>query len=164
TSPSLPKSIAEEVIQVRDVVDLLDCRFEIVLHPPVADRLAVVEHVTGPRVKVPWLADRADVAKRLATVEFVVQVDVIWGEKLHALREDPRYVRVSLEAILLHQRENLLHLALVVNVFGEDVFIERVAGRAVDVQGAVLAERPGPVGKELPALFADLPGLCRLFE
>src|SRR5262249_17183157 len=41
---------------------------------------------------------------------------------------------------------------------------ERVASRAVDVEGAVVAEGAGTVGEELPAAFADLPGLRGLLE
>ena len=42
------------------------------------------------------------------------------------------------------------------DVFGEDVLVERVAGRAVDVEDAVLAEAAGPLGEELPSLLAGL--------
>ena len=65
-----------------------------------------------------------------------------------ALGEHARHVRVPLEAIALDQREDLFHLPLVVDVFREDVFVERIAGRAVHEQEAVLARtcaaaRPG---------------------
>ena len=54
----------------------------------------------------------------------------------------------------LDQREDAFHLALVVDVFGEDVLVEGIAGRAVDEQIAVFAEGARPFGEELPALFA----------
>ena len=41
---------------------------------------------------------------------------------------------MALEAVALDQREDAFHLPLIVNVFREDVFIERVARRAMHVQ------------------------------
>ena len=46
---------------------------------------------------------------------------------------------MALEAVALDQGEDALHLALVVDVLGEDVLVERIAGRAVDEEEAVLA-------------------------
>ena len=43
--------------------------FEIVFDAAIADRLAVEQDITGPPVAVARLADRADVAQRLAAVE-----------------------------------------------------------------------------------------------
>src|SRR5436309_1892599 len=54
------------------------------------------------------------------------------------------------------QGEDALHLPLVVDVFGEDVLVEGVAGRAVDEELAVLADAAGPLGEELPAALAGL--------
>ncbi len=79
--------------------------------------------------------------------------------ELQVLGEDAGDVRVPLEAVALDQGEDALHLALVVDVFGEDVLVERVAGRAVDEEEAVFAVAPRPLGEELPALLADRPRL-----
>src|SRR5262245_13280257 len=128
-STSFPQPIAEEVVEIGDVVNLADGDLEIVIDPAIADALAVVKHVTGPRVEVARLPDRADVAKGLSAVEVVIQADIIRRQELQALGEDAGDVRVPLKAIFVNQRENLLHLALVINVFRENIFVERVAGR-----------------------------------
>ena len=48
----------------------------------------------------------------------------VFGE---LLGEDAGDVRVSLETVAFDQGEDALHLALVVNVLGKDVFVERIA-------------------------------------
>ena len=71
---------------------------------------------------------------------------------------------MALEAVALDQGEDALHLPLVVDVLGEDVLVERVAGRAVDEQEAVLAVAARPLGEELPALLAGLAVARRRFQ
>ena len=65
---------------------------------------------------------------------------------------------------LLDQGEDAFHLALVVDVFGEDVFVERIAGRAMDEEDAVLAEGARPFGEELPASFAGVAAFAGRFQ
>ena len=126
---------------------------------------SVVEHdVAGAPVAVARLADRADVAERLAAVEAVLVVDLLGAVELvdvlgDLFGEDAGDVRVALEAVFLDQGEDAFHLALVVDVFGEDVLVERVAGGAVDEEEAVLAEGARPFGEELPALLLGLAAL-----
>src|SRR5262249_44670725 len=69
-----------------------------------------------------------------------------------------------LEAGSLDQGEDSLHLALVVDVLGEDVLVERVARRPVDVEVALLLEGAGAFGEELPASFAGLAALTAGLE
>ena len=66
---------------------------------------------------------------------------------------------MALEAVALDQGEDALHLALVVDVLGEDVLVERVAGRAVDEEEAVLAEACAAVRRGTPSGFSRI---CRL--
>ena len=117
---------------------------------------------SSARVAVARLADRADVAQGLSAIEFVGVIDffgrvedveVIGG----LLDEDAWNVGVPLEAVALDEGEDALHLALVVDVFGEDVLVERIAGAAVNVEEAILAEAARPLGQELPALLPRLP-------
>src|SRR4029079_15916699 len=96
--------------------------------------------------------------------ELVRVLDLLRGEELHPLGEDARHVRVALEAVLLDEGENPLHLPLVVDVLGEDVLVERVAGLAVDVKEAVLPMATGPFGQIVPPLFAESPGLGSTLE
>ena len=53
---------------------------------------------------------------------------------------------------MLDQAEDLLHLPLVVDVFRKDVFVQRIAGRAVHEQKAVLAAVAGQLAEKVPAL------------
>src|SRR5947209_706973 len=162
--PAFAEAVAEEILQVVDGVNLLDRRLDVVLDAAVADRLVVEQDVAGPPVAVARLADRADVAQRLAAVEAVDVLNLVGAVELEALGKDARHVRVPLEAVAVHQGEDALHLPLVVDVLGEDVLVERVAGRAVDVQEAVLAEAARAFGQELPALLAGLAALAGRLE
>src|SRR5262245_34817661 len=162
--PPLAEAVAEEVLQVWRVVDLLDRRLHVVLDPAVLDRVVVEHHVARPPVAVARLADAADVAQRLAAVELIGAVDLLGAEELHVLGEDAGDVRVTLEAISLHQSEDSFHLALVVHILREDVLVERVAGAAVDEQVAVLAVAARPLGEELPPLLALRPRVGGGFE
>lgn len=65
---------------------------------------------------------------------------------------------MPLEAPPLDEAEDAFHLMLVVDVFREDVFIERVAGRAMHEQQTRLAVDAGQFAEELPAAFAVLAG------
>ena len=57
------------------------------------------------------------------------------------------------KAVLRNQREDLFHLPLVVDVFGKDVFVQRVAGRAVDEEHVLLRAVPRQLAEEIPALL-----------
>ena len=59
---------------------------------------------------------------------------------------------MPLEAILLDQGENAVHLPLIVNVLGEDVFVEWIAGRAVHEEIDRSPMRTRAFRQELPAL------------
>ena len=80
--PPFAQPVAEEVFQVGDGVDLLDRRLDVVLDPAEADGVVVEQDVAGPPVAVARLADRADVAQRLAAVELVLVVDLLGAVEL----------------------------------------------------------------------------------
>ena len=54
--------------------------------------------------------------------------------------------------MVLDQAEDLFHLPLIVDVLGKDVFVERIAGRTVHVQEAVLAAVARQLAQEVPPL------------
>src|SRR5205085_12598450 len=95
--PPLAEPVAEEVVEVVDAVDVLDRRLDVVLDPAEADGFVVQQDVTGPPVAIARLADRADVAQRLAAVEPVDRVDLLRAVELQVLGEDARDVGVALE-------------------------------------------------------------------
>src|SRR5579871_5548878 len=122
-SAAVTQAVAQEVLQLGHRVYFTHRRVDVVLHPPVPDRFVVQEHVAGAPVAVARLANRAYVAQGLALVQLVGEVDLLGAAELvevvgRLLREDTGYVRVTLEAVALDQREDALHLPLVVNVFG----------------------------------------------
>src|SRR5262249_54869924 len=136
------QAVAEEVLEVRNGVDFLDRRLDIVLDAAVADGVAVEDHVARSPIAVTRLTDGPDVAQSLVAVELEGVVNVFRAVELKVLGEYARDVSVALEAILVHKREDSLHLPLVVDVFGEDVLVERVAGRSVDEEEIALPELP----------------------
>src|SRR5262245_34589851 len=157
-SPAVAQPVAQEVFQVGDRVDLFDGRFDVVLDPTILYGFAVEQDIARPPVAVARLADRADVAQRLAVVELVDVFDLFGAVELVQLvalllGEDAGDVGVPLEAVAIDQGEDALHLALVVDVLREDVLVEGVAGRAVDVEETVFLVEARPLGEELPALL-----------
>src|SRR5207245_8717845 len=73
-------------------------------------------------------------------------------------------VRVSLKTVLFDQRKDPFHLALVVDVLREDIFVERIARRAVHEQEAILAMRAWPLREKFPAALAVLASVHRRLQ
>ena len=90
----------------------------------------------------------------------LVRVSVFGG----LFGEDAGDVGVSLEAVMLDQGEDAFHFALVVDVFRENVLVERIAGRAVNEEESVLPMVARPFGEELPAAFHVGPAVAGCFE
>ena len=154
-SASLLDAVPEEVVEVGDVVDLLGGHFRVVVDT-VEGRLGgrpfaeLVDYVARPRVAVARLADRADVHHELLVFDRVDVLGLFGAEEVSRLGEDARHVRVPLEAAMRHQAEQLVHLLLVVDVFGEDVLVHRVPRRAVHVQPVGIALHAGQAAEEVP--------------
>ena len=99
---------------------------------------------------------------RIGVVDFFRAVESVQVVGV-LLDEDPGDVGMPLETVTVHQGEDPLHLALVVDVLGENVLVERVAGGAVDVELPVFFEIAGALGQKLPALLAGGAALRRRF-
>src|SRR5687767_12823198 len=82
SSSSIAQPIAEEILQLRDRVDLLDRRLDVVLHAAIANRAVVKQDIARPRIAVARLADGADVAERLAVIELVDVLDLLGAGEL----------------------------------------------------------------------------------
>lgn len=76
---------------------------------------------------VTGLPNRTDVNQMLLIHKLVLEINFFRGQKVHVLGKNARDMRVSLEAVLLNERENSFHLPLIVNVFRKDVLVERVS-------------------------------------
>src|SRR4051794_15703513 len=60
----------EEIIQLRDRLDLLHGRIDVVRQPDVLDRLVGHHHKAAPRVAIARLTDRPDIYDRLLVGDF----------------------------------------------------------------------------------------------
>ena len=95
--------------------------------------------VAGTRVAVARLADRTDVDHEFLFGGREDVFGLVGGDEFEAFQKDARHMRVPLEAAFGDQSKKLFHLLLVVNVFWEDVLVDRVTRRTVDEQPGVVA-------------------------
>ncbi len=154
---SITKTVAEEVIKIRDIVDFCGGLFEIVWHALEADDVIAIifaifqDHVRRTVVSVPRLANRTDIHQSLFAGGAVSHFDFFRREEIIVLRKDTRNVRMPLKTVLSNQAENAFHFPLVVNVLWEHVLIERVSRGTVDEQQVVLAVHTWKFAKKIPA-------------
>ena len=142
-----------EVIELRDRKDLFPCDVCRIFNPPELHRVAIENDVATTRVVVPRLPNAADVDHYFLRAELVVIRNLTRRIEATVLRKDTGNMRMPLKARLLDESKNPFDLSLVVNVLGEDVFVQRAARRAVNHQQVALAPGPGESSKKLPTLF-----------
>ena len=58
---------------------------------------------------------------------------------------------MALESVVRNQGEDLFQLPLVIDVFGKDVFVQRVPRRTVDEQNVSLQRRSRQLAEKIPA-------------
>src|SRR6476646_93411 len=80
------------------------------------------------------------------------------------LEENAGDVGVALKTDLIDEAEDAIHLAMVVDVFRENIFVERIARGTVDEEATVLAMHAGPLGQEVPAGFLSFQAFVGRFE
>src|SRR5579863_7767931 len=73
--------------------------------------------------------------------------------ELQTFGKNPRNVSMTLEAVFFNQGENSFHLPLIVDIFGEDIFVQWVPGGTVHEEEAFFPMAPRPFGKKFPAAF-----------
>lgn len=117
--------------------------------------IAVDGDVGRSGVVIARLSDGADVDHDLAGSEAEFEADLFWFEEVEGICEDPWDVCVSLEAGFLYEGEDFFHLHLIVDVVGEDVFVEWIAGGPVYVEGfgGFVAVAAVEFTEEVPAAF-----------
>ena len=76
---------------------------------------------------VPWLSYAANIDQDFFLFQGVLVIQIWRSMELHLFREYPGDMRVPLEAVLPNQGKYFLHLSGVVNIFGEDIFIQWIA-------------------------------------
>jgi hypothetical protein len=77
------------------------------------------------------IAHRSHIHHDFLLPQNVIEVDFFWRQKVKIFGKNPWNVRVPLEAVTLNHPENLLHLALIVDVFREDILIQWIPGTPV---------------------------------
>lgn len=97
--------------------------------------IAVDGDVGRSGVIIARLSNGADVDHGLAGSEAVFEADLFWFEEVEGICEDSWDVCVSLEAGFLDEGEDFFHLHLIVDVVGEDVFVQWIASGSVYVEG-----------------------------
>ncbi len=146
-------AISQEVVQFRNVVYLLGRFVEIVAHPFEVDDIVVQDNVGSPIVAIARLADRTDIDQGFFITQFISVVDLLGKELVQTFGEHARDVSVPLKAVIPHQAENAFHLALVEDIFRKDVFIQGVAGRAVDKHQFLFTADAGKLPQKFPPAF-----------
>src|SRR5262245_23336337 len=94
---SFPQTVAQDVLQFGDVVNLLNSGLDVVLHAAITNAAAIEKDITGTPITVTRLAHGADVYHRLAAIQRIEVVDLFRAVELKRFGEDTWYVRVALE-------------------------------------------------------------------
>jgi hypothetical protein len=167
TSASFAESITEVVIQFGDGIDLGDGRLHGVGNASEGDGAIFPDHVTRIANSIPGLADTSHVDHDLFATDLDTSTEVLGREKPAGFGEDARDMRMSLKTDAWDQAEQAAEFSRIVDVFGKDIFIERVACRAVDEEQAALTNLSRQFTEEIPTaarlfdvrvLFELIPG------
>src|SRR5277367_2607153 len=79
--------IAQKVVQVRDLVDLADRFFDVVLDAAKAQLAVLQDDITGPAVTVTRLPHRTHVGHRFFVSQTILEADFRRADEIQALRE-----------------------------------------------------------------------------
>lgn len=132
-SSTLAKPVPQERLKFRDGVDLLDGGLVIVgeaaeVNPNRTGHAVVFavfeDDVTRARIAVARLANRADVHHHLAFSQCVLVVNLLGGVELIPFRKNTWDMCMSLKTVALNQLKKPLHLPVIVNVFGKNIFAQ----------------------------------------
>ncbi len=114
------------------------------------DSTVVENGVAGAGVAISRLANRAHIDHDLLRPQHKLVIQFVWTIELEILREHTRNMGMALEGAAVDEGEDLLHLATVVDVFREDVLVERVAGGSVHEDAVAILVASGTLPQELP--------------
>lgn len=143
---SFKQTIAEPVVKLGDGLDFICSGFDVILNADELDLSGREHDVTRAWVVVAGLTDRADIDDRflvLGELEDGLGADLRRRVEIGFIREHAGLMGMADEGDLFDAVEDSFELVgRVVGVFGEDVLIDRSAGRCVDRQdiGAVTHE------------------------
>lgn len=146
------QSIAEGIVQIGLSVNLLSRLLEVVFDAAVGHRLRVgiQDDVARLIVLVSRLANTTDVDHQLVIAQRVGVIAFVWSDEFTFGGEHARQVGVAHEAVLIDLAKQDFHLASVVHVFGEDVFVGRIARRTVDELEFAVVDESRQFAEEVP--------------
>lgn len=146
------QSIAECIVQIELCVNFLSCLFEIVFDPAIGHRfgIGVQDDVARLIVLVPRLPNASHVDHQLVVAQCICVITFVRRDEFTFGGEHAWQVRVSHEAVLIDFAEQDFHLAGVVHVLREDVFIGWVARRTVDEFIVAVLDEPWQFPEEVP--------------
>jgi DMSO/TMAO reductase YedYZ molybdopterin-dependent catalytic subunit len=130
-SATVAKPISEKVVQLGDRVNLLNRLIEVILNAMELNLIAVESNVRRSRIVVSGLSHGPYIHHVSAVTESMAKVDFFRSKKLHGIGKHARNVRVPLKTNSVNQREDLLHLNLIVDIIRENILIQRVASRSM---------------------------------
>ena len=111
--------------------------------PFIGTKTVVENHVTGTIVAVARLAHRPDVDQQLAVAQPVFKIDLLGRQEPVIFGDDAGDMSVAVKAAAIDKLKQSLDLSMVVDVFRENVFAQRIARRTVNVQELAIAVRSG---------------------
>lgn len=162
--PSLLDAVTQEVVEIGDIVDLVGRDGRVVIDTAKCELLVFLNNVARAGVAIARLANRTHVAHKLLIFVAVGVAELIGRDEVAAFGKHAGHVRVALKASVLDQPKKFLHLLLVVDIFGKDVFIDGIAGRAVDAEPPAIAIGAGQGTEEIPAAVYGLTIATSVFE
>ena len=135
------QSVPECVGQVGDGIDLVGGLVYVVLDAAISQNLGVHvdNRITGTIIVVSGLSNTADVDHYFLICQLVVVTKFSRGIKLAFFGKNARYMRVSLEAVLLNKTKDPFNFSFVVDILREHVFVQWAAGGTMHKHEIALA-------------------------
>jgi len=146
------QSVAEGIVQIGLSVNLLSRLLEVVFDAAVGHRLriGIQDDVARLIVLVSRLANTADVDHQFVVAQRVGVIAFVRRDEFALGGEHARQVGVTHEAVLIDLAKQDFHLASVVHVFREDVFIGWIARRTVDELEFAVIDESRQLPEEIP--------------
>src|SRR4029079_7180905 len=153
---------AQEIVEVRNVVDLFRGDRRIVFHAAKRQLSGFLYYIARTGIAIAGLADRSYIAHKLLLLELVRVTGFIRRHEVATLGEDARHVRMALKATEIYHAEKLLNLFLIVDIFRKNIFVDRIARRPMHEQQFAVAIRAGQGAQKIPAAVDRRPISLRL--
>jgi hypothetical protein len=167
-SPSLAEPITEEILQFGHRVDFPNRRFDIVLDATILDRFAIEEEIARSPIGIAGLPDGTNVAQDSLTRDAKSSPTIFGGQEIPlprlSLDENARKVSMTRKADAVETAGDVVHLPFVVNIFGEEELVQRVARRTMNVKNLTLTMGRRQTRQKIQSSLSNLAIPDRGFE